>query len=118
MAGIACAPTPREAAEAFSYSLQSSESAPGEDLLSLLTPGSRELVLGLEGQGAYRDARRAILATMRTAAEVNGEPGVMRGRDPADTLFFVRDGHARRLDLALSGVLFQSLRADSYPSSW
>jgi len=45
-------------------------------------------------------------------------PGLLGGSSPTSNLLLVRDGHAWRVDLGLSGVPWQGLREYQYPVPW
>ena len=113
----ACTPTPLESAAKVRAALERDAKAPDPELLASLTPDSRAFVERLAAQGRFPDLRLRLLAVLKDAKA--GEPGgLVRGIGPSDTLFFVRDGHARRLDLALSGATFGAVREPEYPMPW
>ena len=112
-----CTPTPIEFAAKIRAALERDARAPDPELLDALTPDSRAFVERLAAQGRFPDLRQRLLAVLKDAKA--GEPdGLVRGVGPSDTLFFVRDGHARRLDLALSGATFGAVREPEYPMPW
>lgn len=115
---LAYTPTPVEAAQRLRTALENSAKEPGDDVLGALTPGSRVLVEQAVAAGRFGELRTRLLDALKDAKPVDGADGVVRGRDPATTLFFVRDGHSRLLDLALSGVAFAALREVAYPTPW
>ena len=118
-AGLAsCTPTPVEAAGRVRAALEADPKAPTPEFLDLLTPASRWYVQQLVEGGRFGDVRSRLLVALKDPKPVEGADGVVVGREAALTLFFVRDGHSRRLDLALSGATFGALRDAQYPNPW
>jgi len=112
----ACTPTPEEAAGRFRLALERASSEPDEDVLSLLVPSSRQYLERASKAGQYRVLRERLLAALKSVKPGDSE-GVVKGAD-GTSLFFVRDGHGRLLDLALSETIFAGLRDTKYPAPW
>jgi hypothetical protein len=113
----ACTPAPEQAAAAVRAALERDPRQPDPDFLDALTPASRDFVIRLAATGRFPDLRTRLLAALKDAKPA-GADGLLRGADPAATLWFVRDGHGRRLDLALSGATFAGVREGEYPAPW
>jgi hypothetical protein len=112
-----CTPTAIETAARARAALERDAKAPDPEFLGMLTPSSATYVERLAEAGRFADLRTRLVATLKAARPGDAE-GVVVGTDPDDTLFFVRDGHCRRLDLALSGATRGALREAEYPAPW
>lgn len=113
---VGCAPEPAEVAAEVRAALERGSKEPDPAFLDALTVGSRKVVERLVEAGGYAQLRDRLLASLK-AVRPGQADGVVVGADGA-ALFFVRDGHGRRLDLALSDPLFFSLREQRYPVPW
>jgi len=112
----ACTPTPQEAAASIRVALERGSKEPDAAFLDALTPASRTLVERVTRAGGYPSLRDRLMAALKNVRPGTAE-GLVVGAD-GSTLFFVRDGHGRRLDLALSDPAFASLREARYPVPW
>lgn len=111
----ACNPPVDAAGRDCLAALERGRDAPDARFLAMLTPSSRDLVGRASRAGEWAQWRRILVTALGVARPVTGTPGVLRRGADGPTVFFVRDGHGWKLDLVLSGALFQGIRQDEYP---
>ncbi len=116
--GQACAPEVEEAAGRLRAGIEASSGALTEDVADLLDSPSRRLLREVWNQGGLPDVVQPLRALLARARPVPGEPGLLRGDQPSESLYFVRDGHGMYLNLALSGAWFSGLHSLQYPRPW
>jgi len=114
---ISCAPDPVESSRELLASFSSATKEPTSDLFDRMTVNSKRMVASLAETGDYSRLRNRLLVALKDA-KAGAEKGVVGGSDPALTVFLVRDGLARVLDLGLSGATFAGLREAQYPAPW
>jgi hypothetical protein len=117
VSAASCAPDPVESSRDLLASLTSATKEPTPDLYGRMTVGSKRIVAALAEAGAYEKLRNRLLVALKDA-KAGAEKGVVGGSDPVATVFLVRDGLARDLDLGLSGATFAALRETQYPAPW
>ena len=107
--GLAALASCVQAPEDFSRDLQAqwkqASAHPTREVLALLTPGSRDLVRGVDRQGQWAGLRQRVLDALADARLQEGSEGtrnrVLR-RPEGPALLILRDGWGWRLDLVLS----------------
>lgn len=116
--GAGCVPSVEDSAAEALVRLQGRSRAVSEPVLDLFTADSRQWILGMGSLGRTEQIMGALETTLEHGRPSDRTPGLYLGNEPEATVFFVRDGHANRVDLALSGVVFSDLRDFRYPSPW
>jgi len=112
----ACTPPVDAVGRECLAAIERGQSEPDPSFLDMLTPASRDLIVRASRAGSWPEWRRMLKSVLGSAKPVTGERGLLRRPADGATLYFVRDGHGLKLDLVLSGALFQGLRQDEYPS--
>lgn len=113
-----CAESLEESAGRLRAAIEASPREVSQEVLDRLTPESANFLREAQVQGIAPDILAQVLRVLKVARPVPGEPGLLAGPSPTETLFFVRDGWIWRLDLALSGVLFHRNLETTYPPPW
>ncbi len=113
-----CSPELEEAAGRLRASIEASQATWTDEIESALTPRSRYLLQEVSARGWLQEALDSLRESLTVARPVSEEPGLLRGNEPSQTLFFVRDGYGLYLDLPLSGAWFSELHALQYPKPW
>lgn len=114
---VSCAQSGMEAASAAKVALEKQAQTPSDAFLDMLTPASKAYVKRIATTGLFSELRSRMLSILKHPKDTDME-GLIAGSTPDDTLFFVRDGYSRRLDLTLSGVTFVKLHEIEYPVPW
>lgn len=115
---LACAPSAEEAALDLKARLETAGGGTVKAIEDVLVPETRVLLREIEYQKWLPEVLEPLRALLGRARPVPDEPGLLRGGEPWESLFFVRDGHGMRLDAALSGAWFAPLRSLQYPRPW
>jgi len=119
---ISCAQAPEDFARELQAEWQRAAASPTPEVLSRLTPASRDLAEGLDRQGRWPALREQMLvafvdATMQKAGDGSLNRILQRPGGPA--LLLVRDGWGWRLDLVLSdGVWPLGGPGEDYSRPW
>lgn len=116
--GQACAPDVEEAASRLRAGIEASPGTWSEGVEDAFDPASRRLLRAVSTQGWLSEVLQPLRTLLARARPVPGEPGLLRGDDPSDSVYFVRDGHGMSLNLALSGAWFSGLHSFQYPRPW
>ncbi len=114
----ACAPEVEEVAGRLRAGIEASPGTWSQDVAGALDPASRRLLREVSTEGWLAEVLQPLRTLLARARPVPGEPGLLRGDEPSESLYFVRDGHGMYLNLALSGAWFSELHSLQYPRPW
>lgn len=119
---VSCVQAPEDCSRDIRAQWQQALEHPTPEVLSGLTPVSRDLVQGIDRLGQWPGLRQRVLdalADARVQESSDGSPNRVLRRPEGQALLLVRDGWGWQLDLALSEVIWPvGGPGDGYSRPW